>query len=313
MEYKDYYKVLGVEKNATTEQIQSAYRKLARKFHPDLNPGNKRAEEKFKEINEAYEALHDPAKRAKYDQVGGNWEDVFREAQFRQNRQSQGQRGAEFNFEEGGSFSDFFKILFGDMMGGHEQHDIFGDAFGGREQKRTNIGRQAAPEQSEYPLEITLEDAFSGAEKQLNLRIQEYNSVHTKNLQVKIPKGVKDGTKLRIAGQNKGLPQDIILIIKIKEHPVFRIDGENLHCEISIPLTDAVLGAEVQVPTVKGKASVKIKPETQNGAVLRLKGLGMPNLKSGYGDQLIHIKVILPANLSTEEKQLFEKLKKLRK
>jgi len=309
MEYKDYYKTLGVEKNSTQEQIQSAYRKLARKFHPDLNPGNKRAEEKFKGINEAYEVLHDPAKRAKYDQLGNNWQDTFREAQYRQNQ-------GGFNYETSGSgnFSDFFKTLFGDMMGGSSEDDIFGDMTSGRRGPRFSSNtRQSQMQSSEYPLEITLEDAYFGAEKMLTLKMQEQRGVKTKNIQVKIPKGINDGTKLRIDGQKSDLHTDLILKIKIQDHHVFRREGADLHCNAEVSLTTAMLGGDFQVRTMKGNATVKIKPETQNGTVMRMKGIGMPNMKGAYGDQFVHVKVRLPVNLSKQEKELFEKLKNLRK
>lgn len=302
MEYKDYYKTLVVDKNASQDGIQSAYRKLARKFHPDLNPGNKRAEEKFKEINEAYEVLSDASKRAKYDQLGSNWEDVARSQQ----AQYSGSETSDFDVDSGSAsdFSDFFKILFGDMRGRGRSVD-FEDMFETGQQHQQQVERQ--PSYNEYEMEITLEEAYNGAEKALTLRMQGGRGIRTKKIDVKIPKGVQDGTKLRISSEN------LYLIVKIKPHPVLKLEGKDLHCEIPITITEAMLGAEIEVPTITGKARMKINPETQNGAIFRLKDLGMPDLRGVRGNEYVRVKVVLPTRLSGKEKQIFEELKLARK
>lgn len=302
MDYKDYYKILGVNKNASKEEIQSAYRKLAKKYHPDFNPGNKTAEEKFKEINEAHEVLSDPAKREKYDQLGSNWEDILRQQQY----QRPGYRHQNAEWETASDFSDFFKAFFGNMAGFETEEDFKSDFDSEKEV-------YPPTPHVEHPIYITLEDVYTGAEKSFELRIQERGRIITKKIQVKIPKGVRENTKLRIAGQGGTKGQDLYLIVKIKEHSIFRRENNDLHCEIPISIYEALLGAEIEVPLIlHKKAVIKIKPETQNGTIFRLKGLGMLS-KEKKGDLFVHIKVALPSKLSAREKQLFEELKSYRK
>jgi len=287
---KDYYNILGVARNATEREIKQAYRKLARQLHPDVNPGDKAAEEKFKQVNEAYEVLSDKEKRRKYDKYGEQWPyaDQFEQAQ-RQNFGQGGQR-VYFNEEDMGS-------LFDDLLRG------FGSRPGGRPQPRK--GRDV-----EFPLEVSLEEAYSGTTRTLNM-------ADGKRLEVKIPAGVKDGSRVRISGKGAegygGVKGDLYLVTSIKPHPRFHRHGDDLYVDVSVPLTVAVLGGEVHVSTLKGRLSLKIPPETQNGRTFRLKGQGMPHLgNSSRGDLLARVKVVLPTNLSDEERELFQRLGRLR-
>lgn len=295
MEYKDYYKTLGVEKNASNEQIRQAYRKLARKFHPDLNPGNKRAEEKFKAINEAYEVLNDPEKKVKYDQLGADWENISRQ-------QSSTERGAGFRqkgFKVEGDFSDFFKAFFSDVMGKETERRFSTGTGPMKFQNITDVERT---------IEITLEQAYNGTS--LILKID------SKKITVKIPAGIKDGSKLRIKTEGiydpYGEPSNLLLTVRIKPHQIFKREEDNIHYEAEVPLFTAVLGGEIKIPTLKGNVSMKIPPETQNYSIFRLKNLGMPYSEGSKGDQLVRIKVILPTKLTEREKKLFEELKNIR-
>lgn len=305
MEYKNYYKTLGVEKNASNEEIRQVYRKLARKFHPDLNPGNKRAEEKFKEINEAYEVLNDPEKKVKYDQLGADWENISRQQDFFR------QKGFESAHSKGtwrtsrthngveGDFSDFFKAFFSDVMG-EETERRFSTGTGSMKfQNITDI---------EQTIEITLEQAYNGTS--LILKID------SRKITVKIPAGIKDGSKLRIKTEGiydpYGEASNLLLTVRIKPHQIFKREEDNIHYEAEVPLFTAVLGGEIKIPTLKGNVSMKIPPETQNYSIFRLKNLGMPYSEDSKGDQLVRIKVILPTKLTEKEKKLFEELKNIR-
>ncbi|HSB89442.1 MAG TPA: J domain-containing protein [Anaerolineales bacterium] len=301
MEYKDYYKVLGVERNADGKAIKRAYRKLAVQFHPDKNPGDSRAEERFKEINEAYEVLGDPAKRAKYDQLGASYEAW----------QRTGGRPGGFDWSQwvgdmpggmhvevddlddlfGGGFSDFFQAIFGGVEGGR----------GGR---RTR-GRGRDLEQS---VAISLEEAYTGTTRELRRNGRKY--------EVKIPAGARSGTRVRISGQGEAAPQpgDLFLAIDVAPDPRFTRDGDDLHTQADIDLYTAVLGGEIRVPTPGGPVVLTIPPGSQPGQTFRLKGRGMPGLQqpSHQGDLFAHLKVNLPQSLSAEEKELFQKLASLR-
>jgi molecular chaperone DnaJ len=324
---KDYYKVLGVNRNASEKEIKQAYRKLARKYHPDVNPGDKSAESKFKEINEAHEVLSDKDKRQKYDLYGDQWQhaDQFAKA---------GEQQTQYwNFGKGGAQS--FRFEQGDLG------DIFGNLFGGfggrssSRQVRSRRGRDI-----DHPVEVTLDEAYHGTKRVLSLRVEEAcpscsgtgkiqnalcsacrgsgETSRLKNLEVKIPAGVKDGSRVRIAGKGEpgyggGKSGDLYLVIKVKPNRLFERKGDDLYVDVEVPLTVAVLGGEVQVSTLKGKLALKIPSETQNGRTFRLTGQGMPHLgNSSIGDLHAKVKVILPANLSGEEKELFKKLKELR-
>ena len=289
---KDYYNILGVSRNATEGEIKQAYRKLARQHHPDVNPGDKSAEERFKQINEAYEILSDKEKRQKYDKYGDQWQYAD---QFEKARQASG-----WNFSQGGQ-----RVYFSEEdIGG-----IFDDllrGFGGRAGRpQPRKGRDI-----EFPLEVTLEEAYSGTTRILNM-------ADGKRLEVKIPPGVEDGSRVRISGKGAegygGVKGNLYLVTSVRPHRLFRRHGDDLYVDVSVPLMVAMLGGEIKVTTLKGKLSLKIPPETQNGRTFRLTGQGMPHLgNSSRGDLLARVKVVLPTKLSDEEKELFQKLGKLR-
>ncbi len=321
---KDYYTILGVKRNASEQEIKQAYRRLARKYHPDVNPGDKTAEAKFKEMNEAHEVLSDAEKRKKYDQYGDQWQyaDQFAKTGAQQGPfQGSRQGGAQtFHFEE------------------EDLGNVFGDFFRGT----ATAGRRARPRRNldiESPVEVTLEEAYSGTSRILSLENEEpcptcqgtgriRNAVcttcngagavlRTKRLEVKIPSGVKEGSRVRVAGQGRqeygGVQGDLYLLISVKPHAVFERKEDDLYVDVPIPLMVAVLGGEVEVPTLRGKLALKVPTETQNGRVFRLAGQGMPHLgDSSRGDLLAKMSVVLPTRLSAEEKRLFEQLSRLR-
>ena len=310
MEYKDYYKILGVEKSATQDEIKKAYRKLAMKYHPDRNAGNKSAEEKFKEITEANEVLSDPEKRKKYDTLGANWkqyqytgghgfDDFFTNFGGGRKRSS----GSTYEFSGnindifgdmgGGGFSDFFESFFGGRGGG----------FGGRTQQ------QKAAVDVEAVLNVTLEDAFNGSEKTI--------SVDGKKLKIKVNPGTKDGQKLRLKGLGRsktadGTKGDLYLNIHVLQHPFYEIKDDALYYNLDVDLFTAVLGGKENIKTLDGKTiSINIPEGTESEKKLRLKGLGL--MFNGLrGDLIVDIHVSIPKNLSKEEKELFNKLKSIR-
>jgi len=323
---QDYYQILGVNKNASEKEIKQAYRRLARKYHPDLNPGDKSAEAKFKEINAAYEVLSNSEKRKKYDQFGEQWEYADQFAK------SGGQERVRWDFGRGGTAFEY-----GDMSGfGGIFSSLFGDSgMGSRMRRGPRRGQDV-----ESPIEVTLEEAYHGSTRMMQLQTEEPctacggtgrvgNRVCTicngaggkiipKRLEVKIPAGVKDGSRIRIAGEGGpglagGSKGDLYLVVKVLPHKLFERKGDDLHTEVSVPLTTAILGGEVRLPTLKGNISLKIPPETQNGKVFRLAGKGMPRLgNANYGSMFAKVKVVLPTNLTAEEKKLFEGLQSLR-
>jgi curved DNA-binding protein len=292
---KNYYNILGVNRSATERELKQAYRKRARQHHPDVNPGDKSAEEKFKQINEAYEVLSDEKKRRKYDKYGDQWQHAD---QFEQ--QARQQPG--WNFQQGGGGRVYFSeeeagSIFDDLFRG------FGGRAGGRPQPRK--GRDL-----EFPLEVTLEEAYSGTTRTLSM-------ADGKRLEVTIPPGVKDGSRVRISGKGGegygGVKGDLYLVTSVKPHHLFHRHGDDLYVDVSVPLVVAMLGGEVKLTTPKGKLSLKIPPETQNGRTFRLAGQGMPHLgDSSRGDLLAQVKVALPTKLTDEEKELFQKLGRLR-
>jgi len=295
---KDYYQILGLNRNASTKEIKQAYRKLARQYHPDVNPDNKATEDKFKQINEAYEVLSDKEKRKKYDQYGDQWQYA---EQFAQSRQRQ---APFWEFDRGGAQTFHFT---GDNFDGILEEMLRGT--GTRSSRRQPFAQRG--QDIEYPVEVTLEEAYHGARRTLQLQ-------NGKNLEVKIPSGVNNGSRVRLAG--KGMPGygsgakgDLYLVVSIKPHRLFERRGDDLHTEVSVPLMIAVLGGEVQLPTLKGKIALKIPPETQNGRVFRLAGQGIPHLgNSTRGDLLAKVNVVLPTKLSPQEKELFQQLSQLR-
>jgi curved DNA-binding protein len=310
MEFRDYYKILGVDKNASQDEIKKAYRKLAMKYHPDRNEGNKKAEEKFKQITEANEVLSDPDKRKKYDTLGSNWKQY----------QSQGQGFEDFYSHFGGSgrgagrtqysYSGNLDDLFGNISG---FSDFFESFFGrsgstGRQPNR----RSRKGQDFEATLYIPLVEAYNGSTKEI--------SIGGKRVRIKIAPGTKDGKKLRLKGlgnegMNGGEKGDLYLTLKIEKDPYFELDGNNLYYDLYVDLYTAVLGGKTQVITLGGKTvNITIPEGTDSGKVLRLKGLGFPTSEHSktYGDLLVRIKVELPKNLTKEEKELFKKLASFR-
>ena len=294
MASEDYYSILGVKRDANEREIKQAYRKLARKHHPDVNPGDKSSEAKFKQINGAYEVLSDKEKRKKYDQFGDQWQHAD---------QFSGAGAQQTPFRGFGQNNDASRFYYTDSAPGSLFDELLRGFGGGATSQRA---RSRRGQNIEASVEVTLEEAYHGAGRLVNLG--------EKRIEVKIPPGVKDGSRVRIAG--KGAPGfggaqngDLYLVVSVKPHKTFERRGDDLHVEVDVPLTVAMLGGEIQVPTPKGKVMLKIPPETQNGRVFRLAGKGMPHLgKSTGSDLLAKVKVVLPTNLSSEEKKLFEKL-----
>ena len=317
MEYKDYYKSLGVSRSAGQDEIKKAFRELARKYHPDANKEDAGAEEKFKEINEAYQVLSDPDKRKKYDQFGANWDQYARA----------GGRPEDFNWDQwsagpgtytrvnmedlqdilgglggfggggGGGFSDFFETLFGGARGG---------AGRGGVRRRPMKGQRIDQE-----VEITLDEAFRGTQ-----RIFQPQS--GSRFEVSIPKGVKTGSKVRVSGKGApsatgGAPGDLYLKVKILPHHIFTREGNNLRVTVEIDLFTALLGGEVEVPTLERPVILSIKPVAQNGQTMRLRGKGMPDLKKKdvRGDLLVTLNVKLPEKLNEEQMAAVKKLKRM--
>jgi DnaJ-class molecular chaperone len=331
MDFKDYYSTLGVAKTATEKEVKQAYRKLARKHHPDVNPGDKSAETRFKELNEAYEVLGDPEKRKKYDELGANWR-MYEQAGAGAGFDPR-QAGAGWNVHFGGGgapqgggfrtmtedemremfgdanpFSDFFQTFFGGSGGDEEA----GPRTRGRAGRRAHAGRDV-----EQELELGLEDAYHGTMRRLSIK----HDGHARTVDVRIPAGVGDGSRVRVAGEGErgsGGAQagDLYLRIRLAPHPRFERKGRDLYTTVSIPLTTAVLGGEAEVTTLGGKSlRLKIPPATQNAQVFRLKGHGMPSTGKGaeHGDLYATISVELPRDLSPEQRRLFEELQKLEK
>ena len=325
---KNYYDILGLKRSASQKEIKQAYRRLARKHHPDVNPGDKSAEARFKEINRAHEVLSDPAKRAKYDRYGEQWE----QAEAFQKARAQGGAG------RGGAQTFHFDI---DDLLRRQGAATGGGGFGSiLENLFTGGGRGPMRGQNvEYATEITLEEAHAGATRLVQLQGYEPCTVcgggghianavchacqgqgvapHLKRLEIKIPPGARDGTRVRIAGEGQpgaGGPRgDLYVVVRVRPHPRFERRGDDLVEEVGVPLEDAVLGGEAQVQTIAGKRiAVKIPPLTQNGRSIKLAGLGMPRLDGkpkGHGDLYVRVRVVLPEKLTDRERALFEQLR----
>lgn len=303
----DYYAVLGVSRKATDKEIKAAYRRLARKYHPDLNGGDKSAEARFKEIQEAYEVLSDADKRRKYDQFGHNWEriDQARAAGF-DPFGGAGGTGAngDLHFDFGGSSTDFSDIL----------ENLFG-GLGGSARGRTGPRTRARKgEDLELSTEVTLEQAYHGTTKVVS--VPGANGT-TRRLEVRVPPGVKTGQRIRLAGEGRpgdggGAAGDLYLTVTVLPSGALERKDDDLFAEVTLQLTTAVLGGEVQVPTVKGRVALRIPAETQNGQVFRLAGQGMPRPGGGYGDLFARMKVVLPSKLTPRERTLFEELAEIR-
>ncbi len=312
MEYKDYYNILGVSKNASQEEIRKAYRKLAVKYHPDKNQGDSQSEERFKEINEAYEVLRDPEKRKKYDRLGANWKQFGQEGTggFDFSRFGGGTPGGEsFHFEgdledffgEGGGrggFSDFFKTFFGN----------FGASSGGFRPHRT----QARGSDLQTDLEISLKEAYHGTSRILN--------VNGQRIRIRIKPGAYTGQELRIRGKGDkgsmgGESGDLYIKLKVKPEEHCTVQGNDLVMKANVDLYTAVLGGKLTLNTPAGKLNVPVPAGSQNGSKLRLKGKGMPvyNRPGSYGDLYVNLNIIIPGSLTPEETRLFNRLKEMRK
>jgi curved DNA-binding protein len=325
--FKDYYEVLGVARDASGHQVRQAFRKLARKHHPDVNPGDKSAEDRFKEINEAYEVLSDPEKRKRYDQLGANWKDG---ADF---TPPPGWTGVQFEgggiddlFGGGGGFSDFFDMLFGAQRERTSRRPP-------RARRRPSRARDAEAE-----LSISLEDAHGGGIHRIT--IQGAVTCRTcggggsvngevcptcrgmgqiaapRTIDVKIPPGARDGSVIKVPrqgqpGANGGESGDLFLKLRIKPHPIFSASGDDVTLESEIKPWEAVLGARIEVPTLDGKAEMRIPPGSQGGRRLRLRGQGLNKRGGGRGDQYVKLKIVVPTTPTEDEKRLYEELERL--
>lgn len=299
--YKDYYAVMGVDRNASAKDIKAAYRRLARKYHPDVNPGDKSAEDKFKELSEAYEVLGDKEKRSKYDQFGQYWQQAGQAGQAGQYGQPGGGAQPPPGWDQG--FGDF---QYGTDTSGFS--DFFDMLFGGARGRTGTRGQPWTPARGrdlEYEIEVSLEEAFSSATKVFTL--------DGRRIEVKIPKGVRDGSRIRLAGQgepSRGTEKgDLYLIVKMRPHPRFERKDNDLYTDVPVPYTTAALGGEVDVPTLTGKVSMKVPPGTSSGQTFRLAGQGMPHLRgTGRGDLFARVKITVPKALTQRERELLTEL-----
>jgi curved DNA-binding protein len=310
MEYKDYYKIMGLERNASSDDIKKSYRKLARKYHPDVSK-EANAEEKFKSLGEAYEVLKDPQKRAAYDQLGANWQ-AGQDFKPPPGWGYAGGGGGQAGGPDMGGFgdvSDFFESLFGGGggMGGR----------GGRQQQRYSRQPQATPGEDYHgKFQVNLEDAFRGGAREVQIPITEMDSMgqrfsRTRTLRVKIPAGIRTGQQIRLTGQggpgmSGGAQGDLYLEVEIAKNKIFDLMGNDIYYTLPIAPWEAVSGATIPVPTVDGKVELKIPPNSQGGQQLRLKGRGMPGKTPG--DQYVLLKIIIPQPLSAKAKELFSQL-----
>jgi curved DNA-binding protein len=329
---RDYYEVLGVKRDAADDDVKKAYRKLARKFHPDLNPGDKTAEGRFKELQEAYDVLSDPENRKLYDQYGENWRAVKAGAGAppppgweRTQRSTGGPRTEGFDFGEFGSFGGR----------GGAGFDIFEELFGGAGRGRAARGRG---QDVEAELELSLEDVHRGARRTIQMQMPDIcptcngsgvkddrpcdtcggvgQVLRQKNIEVNIPVGVRDGSTVRLAGQggsgsNGSERGDLYLHIRVRPHPVFTVKGDDLELELPIAPWEAVLGASVEAPTIDGKVELKIPPGAKSSQRLRLRGQGLNMRKGGRGDEYVRLKIVVPKEASGEERRLYEELKRI--
>jgi curved DNA-binding protein len=335
---KDYYEVLGIGRGATEEQVKAAYRKLARKFHPDLNPGDKAAEDRFKELQEAYDVLSDAEKRGLYDQYGENWRAVGQGGQapppgWEGFRAGGGPQGGGFDFG-GFDFGGF-------QRGAGGMDDIFEELFsragGGR--RRAGARRSRRGRDVEAELELSLEEAHRGGRRTLHMQAVEIcpacqgtgvinntqacqtcggrgQVTRPRTIDVNIPAGVRDGSTIRLAGQggagaDGAAAGDLYLHLRLRPHPTFKVHGDDLEVELPLTPWEAVLGTKVEVPTVEGQVEMSVPAGAQNGQRLRLRGQGLSRRKGGRGDQYVGLKVVVPRHTSAEERRLFEELRRV--
>ena len=309
-DFKDYYAMLGISKTATSEEIKQAFRKLARKFHPDVNPNNKQAEAKFKEVNEAYEVLSDPDKRKKYDQFGQYWKQA-----------GQGFPGGGAGVDMGGvdfgqygSFNDFLTELFGgaEPRSGRQSYSYRtsnGRTGSGLNDFGFQDGSAGSTQDTEAVITLTFAEAFSGVQKRFSLG--------NETIDVRIPGGAKTGTRLRVKGKGQINPMsqqrgDLYLKVELQPHTFFQIAGDNLVCEVLITPDEATLGAAIDVPTPDGNVNVKLPAGVRSGQSLRLRGKGWPLAKGGRGDQLVKVAIAPPKDLTPQERECYEKIRAIR-
>lgn len=290
--YQDYYEALGVPRDASADDIRRAYRKLAREYHPDVNkdPG---AEDRFKEVAEAYEVLRDREKRERYDLLGHNWR-AGQDVSGTQGFDSGGFGNAHVDFGEGSDFSDFFESLFGARRRAGEEYR---DGFGGFAMRGAD---------HEGVLDLTLEEAAAGGQRHITLG-------DGRDYEVKIPAGVRDGQRIRLAGEGGpgaggGPSGDLFLRVRIAPHPLFRVEGRDLHVDLAVSPSEAALGARVPVPTLTGTARVRVPAGSSTGRRLRLRGEGMPASRGGHGDLFAHIQIMVPKKLDERQRELYEQL-----
>lgn len=302
VKFEDYYQTLGVKRDATQDDIQRAFRKLARKVHPDINKTDG-ASAKFKQINEAYEVLKNPDKRKRYDTLGENWKagQEFRpppgwESQFRGPGGAGGPGG--FSFQAGGQFSDFFEAMFG-QMAGQEQGEGPGQGFEEMFAGQASHSTQRQPPLQEAPITISLDEAFHGSTRRLDLQ----GPTGRKTLEVKIPKGTTHGSKIRLAGEG------LILKITVAPHPSFTLTGRDLTTDVKLAPWQAALGDQIDVETMDGAVSLSVPPGTNSGQKLRLKGKGLPSQKGSAGDLFVRLLIAIPKELGDRERELYEQLK----
>jgi DnaJ-class molecular chaperone len=338
---RDYYEVLGVSRSASADEIKTAYRKLARKFHPDLNPGDKAAEERFKELQEAYDTLSDAENRKLFDKYGENWKAVKQGG----GAPPSGREGTRTTGDSQSGEFDFSGFDFGGMGGGGAGFDIFEEMFSGSGAGRAGRGRQRRRRERgddvEAQLELTLEEAHRGGRRTLQMQAAETcptcngtglvgdagdktcpacggsgQVLKPKTIEVNIPAGVRDGSTVRLAGQggagmNGTQPGDLYLRIRLRPHPVFAVRGDDLEIELPIAPWEAVLGTKVEVPTIDGKVDLTIPAGAQTGQKLRLRGQGLNKRGGGRGNEYVRLKIVTPKEISDEERRLYEELRKV--
>ncbi|MEH1941748.1 MAG: DnaJ C-terminal domain-containing protein [Nostoc sp.] len=314
-DFKDYYAILGVSKTATPEEIKQAFRKLARKYHPDVNPNNKQAEARFKEVSEAYEVVSDPDKRKKYDQFGQYWKQAGEGF-------PSGGVGADmggFDFSQYGNFDEFINELLGRFggappRGGRQNYSYrtstgAPSGFGGFNDFGFQDAGAGTSQDSEAAITLTFAEAFNGVQKRFSLG--------NETIDVRIPSGAKPGTRLRVRGKGQINPMtqqrgDLYLKVELQPHSFFQMEGDNLVCEVAITPDEATLGASIDVPTPDGSVNVKLPAGVRSGQSLRLRGKGWPLAKGGRGDQLVKVAIAPPKDLSQQEREYYEKIRAIR-
>lgn len=336
---KDYYQVLGVKRDASDDEIKKAYRKLARKFHPDLNPGDKTAEEQFKVLQEAYDVLADAENRKLYDQYGENWRAVKSGAGAPPPGWEQAQRSTRQTGTRGGGFdfNDFDFSRYRSTGAGAEGFDIFEEMFGGGF-GRGRATRSGRGRDIEAELELSLEEAHRGGRRTLQMQVNEAcptcggsgvkdgkvcetcggagEVVRPKTIDANIPAGVRDGATLRLRGQggtgsNGNEPGDLYLHLRIRPHPMFTVKGDDLETELAVAPWEAVLGAKVEAPTIDGKVELTIPAGAKSGQRLRLRGQGLNKRGGGRGDEYVRLKIVVPHDVNAEERRLYEELQRV--